>query len=656
MNIDIDFPAKVIEGVVTSSVGIERWPYNDGRDPFWRGGSSPKDYRWRIEVSITQQTHSSYKTRVPFIYDGNDVSPGDWIADQQNGMALRIISIVSKTPSSLVAIVEDAYRYNTFRSPGGQGAGIFAIPSKAVIFTLNKDGLPVIDPVPPSGVSANFYPNIMSRFQDGRQMGIVLRQRAHGFSKGQLVSVAPEINGFTLTDTAHPYIIGSVADIDLGPDDFVIQSFHNPIERLDGIVGDVGDLIYPDASGGLTTMETGAPIAIKIKDAAPTVVRGYTINPTTIPNKTFKINGFSTTIGGTGAIGDMIAAINAISGDTGVVAAQVPKPSEATTVSTELAYGEPILYIPPGGPYPTATINGTTVTFTSTRFGSALYQNDYAVEMDMAYDINEAGIPNITAIGADSSLKLENATGGAITIVNGQGDRNNRLFAGFASGSGLPLSTPALTGQYLVALSAADARPINVEDVNGSALADFGITSGESGDKAAALFVVQGVRASKTTPVPSIVARDALSAMSGDMAFVTDKGNGKWGLFLFNGTVWNTISTQESAETNANTVHVQVYFDSDPAGLIDTISGDSVISIVSVEVLVPFDNGATISIGTDSDPSALMDVNSNDLSGASEYKSFPSFAIAAGVNADVKYFLTATGATQGHAVVAVQFS
>src|SRR6478752_5759664 len=136
----VDLPAKVLSGTVTTSVGLEAWPYDDGTgDPFWAGGATPRPYRWQVTMLVISQQHSSHKTRAPYMFTGMDVTVGDYIADIAEGVCVKITAIVSKTDDSVVCEVEDYLRYNTFRYKGRTGVGIFNAPTEVIVFSVNEE-------------------------------------------------------------------------------------------------------------------------------------------------------------------------------------------------------------------------------------------------------------------------------------------------------------------------------------------------------------------------------------------------------------------------------------------------------------------------------------------------------------------------------------
>ena len=178
--IDVNKPAKVLTINVTSINGTERWLHNDGQgDQWWNSGANPRFNKWEIEATVTTQNHGSHLTRKDNQYNGLDIQVGDWVAGSSTGICCRITSISAKTSTSVTLIVEDWLRYNTFRSSTGNG--IFGT-GDAIVFQLNENGHPMLDPLPITGVASNFYMNINSRFQYlNPQMHYVLDQTSHGF-------------------------------------------------------------------------------------------------------------------------------------------------------------------------------------------------------------------------------------------------------------------------------------------------------------------------------------------------------------------------------------------------------------------------------------------------------------------------------------------
>lgn len=115
--------------------------------------------------------------------------------------------------------------------------------------------------------------------------------------------------------------------------------------------------------------------------------------------------------------------------------------------------------------------------------------------------------------------------------------------------------------------------------------------------------------------VDNIPARDALiptlsSGPAGVQVFVKDDGQGEYVLFLWDGTGFITLSTQDSSSTDSQTVQKEMTYTQGSISLV-TVSPTSRISNLVVEVLDTFDNpNAFITIGDDT--------NGNDIHLASD--------------------------------------
>ena len=147
--------------------------------------------------------------------------------------------------------------------------------------------------------------------------------------------------------------------------------------------------------------------------------------------------------------------------------------------------------------------------------------------------------------------------------------------------------------------------------------------------------IEQGIRTGGTTLVGSISARDALSAQAGDQAYVTNAGDGEWGLFLYTGASWVEISNQDSATVDAKTLTTTFTmpaggFGNSSTNNLGNISQGRKITAVSVEVHTAFSgySGSTlpnIEVGTVSDPDQFCDSPSNDLTETADFLCYPEF-------------------------------
>ena len=650
--IDVNKPAKVLSVTVNSIANNAQWPHNDGAgDKWWSGGSNAKYYRWDVGISVTAQSHGSHLTRKDFEYNGLDVQVGDWIAEATTGICCRIVSISAKTATTCTLVVEDWLRYNTFRSPSG--TGIFAT-GQAVIFQLNENGHPMIDPVPASIAGSTFYQNINSRFQYlNPQMHYVLDQTNHGFSAGDVISITSSGFAKTTSSSANK-TIGTCTNPGPGPNQFMLRPNTRIIDFNPAIPGSVGDFLYTDNStaGGLTTTSTSGKIQfLKIADAIPTSVTGSQVDPTVTANDVLEINETAVTLTST-TLTQTISDINALTSTHGVTAATSPSPSTATTATESLAYG--LVGVYPNG---AITINGTAVTFTTTTAGQAAYGIAVAIGADIVADVNAAAPTNITASLSGSNVVLTESQGNAITIVNVTNDGQGNPVAGASSGTGWPLSTSASTGAY-IKLARADGGEILLDQTTGTPLNALGVYSVHNGRPPLAVTVEQGLRTSGgTTVVNNVFALNALSAQTGDTAYVIDSGNGEWKFMIYNGSAWIQLSDEDSADVDAKTITATVAQSGGSGNTtIGTVSNNARITLVSVEVTQAFDDAnATLTVGDSGDNDRLASDVMIDLTSTGTYAMQPAYQYTGGSDTDIVAYLNIGSSSTGSAKVLVSY-
>ncbi len=671
----LNIPIKSIEVSITSTVGVESMTWYNPQDfPVVSGSPTAvlRDYRWRVVMNIVPQPQSSYITRDPGTYNGQDITVGQWIANLTTGQAWQVISIDSKTTTQVTAVVQDVYRYNTFRDVSGTGNGA---PNNGVyvVFNLSQEGLPQIDPVPASGISATFTQNIQSRFEYiNLQYDYPLYQSGNSFVVNDVIAVDSNTNNFVLSGATNKLIVGRVTSVsDTIPGWFTVNPVQKVVDFLDYLPGDVGDIIYSSTTtpGGITTAIGGAQLYIKLRNNTSSVSTSLSSGPTA-PGNVFQVNGVSVTVGGVGSLADIISAVNSHYSATSVLATQVLTPTAVQTNSTMITsvYGEPALFA--AASPAVATINGVMVTFNIT--SSEPGYTDYARPAQMAQSINNASVPGIVASYSSLvGLIITNTAGGPITITNITADSNGVHFAGANSGSGLATTTSASTS-YRAKFVANDARPVNFIDVVGTTVDDFGLVSVENGTKASGLYIEDGLRAAASTVVTSLVQLNAMSPMIGDQAYVIDsndgQGNnvGEWSLWIYNGTTWVETANQDSAETDAKSLERTLTVASSPITDIGEISTGRRVTLITVEILTPFDAPATLSVGYLINnpvpqspvveglmPSALIDLTTPGTYTTTTDVLFGIDTVQGDVM--VKTFLTLNGATVGSAQIIVSY-
>ena len=614
--IELNVPNKVLESSISAVTGNAYWDHANGSGDIWYSGSGTKKYyRWEITFSVTQQLHGSHLTRDDFKYNGLDVVVGDWIAEATSGDCWKIISISAKSTTSVTAVVEDWLRYNTFRASNGNGA-----PSNgsAVIFSLNEKGIPMLDPLPTSTASA-FYPTLASRFEYlNPQTNYVLEQTSHGLAKGDIVAVSSA--GFTKANTATmAKMIGVVTEAGPGPNQFMIMPNNQIIDFDPTIPGSQGDYIYVSSSGEFTTSDTGKIAFLKVKDAISTVLEGTVATPSVPDTHAILLNTKTVTFAGTGGanatLSQIVDQINAVSGHN-VVAASFATPNIINSDPSSSIYGLVGGYTPFSAAIDSGSGN-TTVNFTS---NGSVYAGVSTPE-DMKTDIDAANIANLTVTATTTALTLTEVNGNAIVFANGTPDANSHPFAGGSSLTGFPV-TNASPGTSKLKLTRSDGGPIDIYESTEHFRTNTGIASGHTGMFPLAMNIEQGIRTGGTTLVSDISARDALSAQAGDQAYVTNKGDGEWGLYLYTGSAWVEVSNQDSATVDAKTLSVNFEmpvggFGTSTTTNLGNISPGRKIQSISVEVHTAFAgySGGTpnIEVGTVADPDVYCDSPSNDL-------------------------------------------
>lgn len=655
--IKLNYPNKVLGVNVTSIVGKEYWPYANGSgDKWWSGGVSPKFYRWTIVMSVTEQTHGSNLTRDDFVYNGLDINVGDWIANATDGRCLKIISISAKTKLSVTCVVEDWLRYNTFKNSAG--VGVFST-GQAIVFTLNENGIPMLDPLP-SSAAANFYPLVMSRFQYlNPQLNYVLHKTNHGLTAGDVVSASA--NGFVKTDTTNAdKLVGVVTEAGPGPDMFMIMPNNRIIDFEPGIPGVQGDYIYANNSGRLSNVASGTSrvVFLHLQNAIPTVITGNINDPTVANTTTIALNGVSVTFSNPTGNANVFVMANAINANSNLVVAEaVSAPTIVSSVASGTAYGLVGGYPPFSAAFNSGSGN-ITVNFTSS---GAVYAG-VSTPQNMAADINAANIPNLSATATSTVLTLTESNGNAINIYNVSPDINGRNFVGASNISGLPATTAATTSKRL-RLTRSDGGEILIFESTEIFQNATGVFSAHNGQIPLAMNIEQGLRTGGTTVVADIAARNSLSPMIGDQAHVLNKGDGEWGLYLYDGTGWQLISTADSATTDAKTLVVA--FDMPLSGNtivqeMGNVSPGRKITSVSVDVdniLVGATNTPTVTVGTLAVPDLFMDSNTSVLTEQSVFITNPEYVHDATNTQDIVVYATINhyGATAGNVVVKLTY-
>jgi hypothetical protein len=118
------------------------------------------------------------------------------------------------------------------------------------------------------------------------------------------------------------------------------------------------------------------------------------------------------------------------------------------------------------------------------------------------------------------------------------------------------------------------------------------------------MYIAEGIRTTVSTVVTNLAQLNTLSPYVGDTSYVinSDDGNGnnvgEWSQWLFNGSYWVETANQDSSTTDAKSLETMLDWSSPPVINIRSISTGRRITLITVEVTIPFNNaGSTVSIG-----------------------------------------------------------
>ena len=658
--IELNVPPKVLGGSITSTIIDSYWIYPNGTDDkWWLLGSNPRGWRYELIIDITPQQHGSHLTRKPFVYNGMDVKVGDWIGYSNDGSAMKIVSVTSKSETAVTVIAEDYQRYNTFKNTTGDATGS---GNSVVIFELQESGVPVIDPIP-SGPGNKFQTNIGARFaRQNIRDNFELYLTNNNLTKGEVVSAANGTVSATTCSTA-ANMIGVVSMPGPGPD-YVTSRPHNRFIDYDTTIpnGNPGDKIYLADDNTLTldgANSCGKTAFITVNSAVPTVMTGSVDNPSFATSAfSIELNGETVNFNGSESLAQIGIAINGVSSSTGVVATAPQKTNTAVSSTLSLAYGLVGGYVPFA-----ATINGVAVSFTSDFYGSTRYGVPVAAPEDMKLAIDAANIPNLQVLApGDGTLTLNELNGNAITIVNTQTDNTGTGgsgvgFAGTNSITGLQLNNAATT-DFRLRLTRSDGGPIDIYDSSLYFETTTGVTSGQNGRPTVVAAVYDGLRQASTTVIADITDRDLLTPAVGDMAYVLNDGTGSFALYLWDGTAWRQLATEESAQVDARTYEVDYGVGDSTTIFLGNVSVDRKIQSVSADVTVAFDDvTANVLVGSVSDPDLLFSSNYGDLSVTDLYVANPEYFVEDAGGQDAQYYVTVDpqASTVGNVTVKITY-
>ena len=647
-------PNKVITGTAQNIQNLSSWLYDDGMgDPWWQGtGANP--YQWTLTANVDTVFHSSHLTRIAFEYTGLDITPNMWVMGS-NSKVVKVISISSMTDSSIVCVVEDVDRYNTFADNTQAGSGIFNIFDNLIFFELGDDGLPVLNPLP-----AETDPLVVSQVEDRfRVFNPSAEERFfqlnHGFEEGQVLKMDLITGLFEEATSNDIYIVGTVTAIGPGPNYFYLSPVTKLINNLEpGLPGSAGNIINLDSVTGDLTTGSGAPVYIKATNAVLAFSIGSVANPTSYSGNQIKLNNTLIAFNGSGALSssDIITQINAYTANHGVVASMS---SQRNTITGTVTY--PVATPSVGNLV--FTLNGETIVVSppSIVFGTS----GEIAYWDVIRAVNEQTF--ITGVyasfnGGTGLVSFGNDSGGPINFVNVTPSVTAGANMTVTDMLGVSASNPSGPANYLN-FTRPDGGEIIVSDIQGTFTSDVGILSSGNGVLPLALVVDRTMFAGGNYIVATIADRDALANLrTGDQVYVQSDLNGEWALYLQTASGWTKIANANSASSDAKTLQMNINFASTTPQIIGNISDGTRIVDISVNVSTAFNGTAPVlTIGTLATANAIMDTNIVDLTTIGTYESSSSFINDGtdGTDLDVYVYFTSTGSTTGSATIIVSY-
>jgi hypothetical protein len=265
-------PPKLLNINIVQINPIEFWTSDDGTGDPWLG----YPYKWEATFTVAAQFHSSHLTREPFVYHGMDVKVGDWITDFLTAFAVKIVSIDAAQTNSetVVCVVEDVDRYNTFTDPTGSGTGVCS-GGPGILFELSDDGMPVFGNFSPfyAALSNNlaFQNDLEARFRHRNIIAdfIQVNQSGHALNIGDAIQM--DENGLYVKSIADAKVnktVGTVTEVSSNGSTFSYRPIGRYIESLEvELPGVPGDLIYVGGDGAFTNVKPESfamPIYIRL--------------------------------------------------------------------------------------------------------------------------------------------------------------------------------------------------------------------------------------------------------------------------------------------------------------------------------------------------------------------------------------------------------
>ena len=167
----------------------------------------------------------------------------------------------------------------------------------------------------------------------------------------------------------------------------------------------------------------------------------------------------------------------------------------------------------------------------------------------------------------------------------------------------------------------------------------------------------------KSTVVANITARNALTGMNtGDLAYVTDASGiptdaapGQYAVYMWTGSAWTVIATQDSGAADDKVNTVSLTSASTGTVALSVARAGATVTSVQVNVGTLFDGTFAVSVGTSASNALLIDTTESDFQTTGIYQLNMSLMVSPSAATQLNVYVTGT-ATVGAATITVTYA
>lgn len=167
----------------------------------------------------------------------------------------------------------------------------------------------------------------------------------------------------------------------------------------------------------------------------------------------------------------------------------------------------------------------------------------------------------------------------------------------------------------------------------------------------------------KSAVVADIATRNAITGSNtGDIVFVQDASGipadaapGQYAVYMWTGSAWTVIATQDSGAADDKVVSVAITSASTGTIAVNTARAKASVVSVQVNVTSAFDSTMALSVGTSANNTQLIDVTESDLQTVGTYVLNMNTILSASADTPVNIYITGT-ATVGAATITVTYA